>query len=199
MNLKYKIMEKEKFSNENSLKLISEMIETAKSNIIDNGFFLRLWGWLVICGSLGHYALLKFTDYEHPHIAWSLLIIGIIWSPIYGIKLAKKEKVKTHIDKLYTYTWFVFFINYVIILVFMAKLNYYVCPLILMIAAGSVFMNGLMIKFKPLFYSAIFIWIVAISCFYVKNEIQLLLAALACVGYLFPGYMLRAKYNKENV
>lgn len=192
-------MEKEKLTNENSLKLITEMIETAKSNVNDNGFFLRLWGWIVIIGCFGHFGLLKFTDYEYPYIAWSIIIVGIIWSPIYGIKLAKKEKVKTHIDKLHTYIWLVFFVNYIIILVFMAKLNYYICPLILMIAAGSVFMTGLMIKFKPLLYSAIFIWIVAISCFYISNEIQLLLGALACVGYLVPGYMLKAKYNKDNV
>lgn len=192
-------MENEKLTNENSLKLITEMIETAKSNINDNGFFFRLWGWFVIIGSLGHFGLLKFTDFEYPYFAWGVMIVALVLSPVYGKKLAKKERVKTHIDKLYAYIWLVFFVNYIIILVFMDKLNYYVCPLTLMFVAGSVFMTGLMIKFRPLLYSAIFIWIVAILSFFVSNETQLLFAAIACFGYLIPGYMLKAKYKKDNV
>ncbi|MFC2132434.1 hypothetical protein ACFLRG_01400, partial [Bacteroidota bacterium] len=124
---------------------------------------------------------------------------GLIWSPVYRIKAAKKESVSTHIDRLHAFTWLIFFVNYVIILVFMKKLDYNICSLILMIAAGSVFMSGILIKFKPLLYSAAFIWIIAIISFFMADEYQLLMAAIASAGYLIPGYMLKVKYNKENV
>jgi len=199
MNLNIKIMEKEKLTNENSLKIITEMIETAKCNVRDNGFFFRLWGWLVILGCLGHFSLLKFTEYEHPYIAWGIIIIGLIWSPIHGIKLSKNEKVKTHIDSLHGYVWMVFFINYIIIVVFMSKLNYFICGPILMLVAGAVFLTGILIKYTPLIFSAVFIWLMAILCFFLDYEYQLIITAVACAGYLVPGYMLMAKYKKENV
>ncbi len=45
-------MEEESFSPEESLKLISSMIRTAKSNFYDSSRYYLLWGYAVILASL---------------------------------------------------------------------------------------------------------------------------------------------------
>ena len=41
-----------------SLKIIQEMIATSKNNLKDNSFFFLLWGWLVLIASLSNFALI---------------------------------------------------------------------------------------------------------------------------------------------
>ncbi len=55
------------FNEQDSIRVITEMIENSKSNFKDNSFFYLLWGWLVLIASVTNFALLKMGYYE---IAW---------------------------------------------------------------------------------------------------------------------------------
>ncbi|NQU32467.1 MAG: hypothetical protein HQ521_04465 [Bacteroidetes bacterium] len=191
---------KEKLQKEESFDLITEMINRAKGNIQSGYIFFLIWGWIIAIASLLNYILLEFTNYEHPEKAWFIIIIGIILSAWYGYKIGKNAKVHTYADKIYGQIWFVFFVNYIIVLVFMKVLNYNITPLILLLAGGSTYLSGIVIKFKPLIIGGLVLWGAAIICFLVPGEMQLLVSAISIIlGYLVPGYILKSRNNSQNV
>jgi len=78
------------FTEQDSLKVITEMIENSKAKIRDNGFFYLLWGWLVLIASVTNFILLTI-HYEKSWLPWPILMIGGgIASGIAGYKLGKK-------------------------------------------------------------------------------------------------------------
>lgn len=193
-----KTSDEQQFNPEQSLKVIDEMISTAKGNYVHSGFFFLLWGWLVSIAALAHYALAKFTSFDKPYYAWFLLFIGVFLSIWKGIQLNKTEKTYTHVDRIQTYTWIGFLISYIITLVFMKQLNYQLPPLVFILAGYATFLSGITIKFKPLVWGGFLMWIGSVVMFLISPENQLLLSPiLLFVGYLIPGYILRKK-AKEN-
>ena len=193
-------MEKEEqiLSNEESLKLITAMINKAKGNIQDNYIFFLIWGWVVFLASLLHYGLLKFTTVEHPEMAWFILIIGGLLSGYFGYKIGKSSSVKTYSDSIYGHIWIAFGVGYFILIIFMKEINYNLNPLIMLLAGGSTYLSGITIKFKPLIYGGIVLWITSIIAFLVPGDIQLLTSAGGIFfGYLIPGYILKYKSGQN--
>ena len=185
---------KKDLTTEESLRIINEMIETVKGNVRDKSYYFLLWGWIVILGSIGHYVLLKFTEFSRPEIAWLVVIIGLILSFIRGFQQGKATKVITHIDKVYIWVWMVFLVSYSIIIIFMSKINYAVTPLVFLLAGNATFLSGTILKFRPLIWGSIIMWIGAILTFFLSYEHQLIISpAIIVIGYLIPGYLLRMK------
>ena len=90
------MLEDKKISNsEESLKIITQMINKTKVNIREGSFYFLLWGWLIMLILLGIFFLEKFTRVIHTEWLWLLIIIGVICSGIYGIKQGKREKSVT--------------------------------------------------------------------------------------------------------
>ncbi|MEJ7671852.1 MAG: hypothetical protein WKF59_03890 [Chitinophagaceae bacterium] len=55
------------------------------------------------------------------------------------------------------------------------------------------------LRFKPLKIGGIICWLLAIGAMFTTYQYQLLLLALAVIAaWIIPGFILRAKYNKEN-
>lgn len=188
-----------KLTEKESLDIITQMISTAKGNIQSEYIFFLIWGWIISIASLLHYGLLKFTSYAHPEIAWSIIVVGIILSAWYGFKINRKAKVNTYTDKVYSQIWLAFLVSYAIILIFMREVAYNINPIILILAGGSTYLSGIVIKFKPLVYGGIVLWIFGTISFLVPGETQLLISAVALIiGYLIPGYMLKSK-SKNHV
>lgn len=190
---------KNKLSEKESLEIITNMISTAKGNIQSEYVFFLIWGWIITIACLLHYALIKFTNLAHPEMAWSIVLLGAILSFWHGMKISKKSKVSTYTDKIYGQIWFAFLVSYVIILVFMKTINFNINPIILILAGGSTYLSGIVIKFKPLVYGGIVLWVFGTINFLIPGEYQLLVSALGIIlGYLVPGYMLKNK-AKNNV
>ncbi|WP_315818243.1 hypothetical protein [Paraflavitalea speifideaquila] len=61
------------------------------------------------------------------------------------------------------------------------------------------FIHGSAIRFKPLIVGAWVNWAAALAIFWVKDfKYDMMISALAVlVGYLIPGYMLRAEFRKK--
>ena len=96
---------------EESLRIITEMINKTKVNIRQGSFHLLFWGWLLTFCSLSDWLLAKFTGYEHPYYVWFLVIPGAFVSMIYGFVNGRKEKVHTYANMLYMWTWIGFLIS----------------------------------------------------------------------------------------
>jgi hypothetical protein len=148
MNLSEKEM-----SGEESLRLITEMIQTAKSGLRDNGFFYLFWGWLVFVASLSQYILLVVLKSDYNGIPWLILMpLGGIVSAVYGARKKKAMRVKTYLDQFMGYALIAFLVSLLTVLFYMAytqnpQMAY---PLIMMVYGAWLFISGGALKFKPL-------------------------------------------------
>ncbi len=188
------------FTEQNSMKIIQEMIATSKNKIKDNSFFFLLWGWLVLVASLSHYFLLRIEFYEYAYLPWPILMIGgMVVSIIAGIKLGKKARVISHFDKMMIYLWWGFLFTLLIILTMtmLEKISWRATyPMIISLYGLGTFVSGGVLKFKPLIIGGIACWIISVIAFFVASENVLLLTALSIViAYLIPGYLLKSKEN----
>jgi hypothetical protein len=197
-------MTEEKFSPEQSLKIIQSMIEKAKQDVADNSFYFLLWGWLVFTAALLHFSLIKFTDYRHPYMAWNLIFIGIVASIAKGIKENKRERVKTFVGDTMKY----FGISMIIIYLGLAfifgryDLWTYSYPIYILVFAGSCFFMGSLMQFPLLKWAGVSCLGIVAASIYVGFEWQLLLMALAVlIGNIIPGHLLttKEKLQKTNI
>lgn len=184
--------QKRPLDSQESLEIIRSMIAQAKGDFRANAFHFLLWGWIVMAGSLGHFFLLEYTSLTYPQLAWSVIVVGIIGSVLKGIQHNRDSRVETYTGNIYGVIWISFFINYIVVMVFIAKINFYITPIVLLMAASATLISGSLMRFRPLQLGAVGIWIAGISAFLVSLPYQLLLMAAAILlGYLIPGYLLK--------
>jgi hypothetical protein len=183
-----------------SIKIIHEMIATSKNKIKDNSFFYLLWGWLVLVASLSHYLLLKMGYYDYAYLPWPILMLGgMVASIIVGYRIGKKAKVISYFDKMMIYLWYGFFFTLMVIIVMAAfqKIPWVTTnALIISLYGLGTFVSGGVLRFRPLIFGGISCWIISIIAFFVAPQNVLLLTALSIIiSYLIPGYILKSKEN----
>ncbi|OQX82257.1 MAG: hypothetical protein B6D64_00815 [Bacteroidetes bacterium 4484_276] len=188
------------FNEQDSIKVITEMIENSKSKIRDNGFFYLIWGWLVLVASVMNFVLLQI-GFEQAWLPWPILMTGGgIASGIAGYRLGKKAKAKTMFDTAMIYLWYGFLVTLLIILFTTSsgKISWNVSnALIISLYGLGTFVSGGILKFKPLIIGGIISWALAIATLFVPEIYSLLMVAVSIiVSYLIPGYMLKSR-NKN--
>jgi len=182
-----------------SLKIIHEMIATSKNRLKNNSFFYLLWGWLVLIASISHYVLLRIhVDHHYAYLLWPILMMaGAIVSVIAGIRIGKREKVISHIDKMIMLLWWGFCFTLLVVLVMASfqKLSWSATYAFIIALYGlGTFVSGGILKFKPLIIGGIISWIMSVLALFVEPINILLVMALSIViAYLIPGYMLKFK------
>lgn len=185
---------------EESLRIITDMINRTKVNIQQGSFHLLFWGWLILVCSLADYFVMNFTGYLHHYYVWFLTIPGGFVSMIYGFVKGRKAKIHTYADRLYMWVWLGFIFSFVTLFIIHSKELGTVSQYILTLVGFAVFISGFIIKFKPLIIGGILFWIIAIIVSLVAPSIAPLGMPLAVItGYLIPGYMLKNKGNHDKV
>lgn len=176
---------------EESLKIITEMINKTKVNIRQSSFHLLFWGWLIFICSTSEYILYRFTDFSNPWYIWFFVIPGIFVSLIYGFVTGRKATVHTYADMLYAWTWIGFLMAsialFIVLWGHMGSVSYH----ILILAGMPTFFSGIIIKFKPLIIGGVIFWILAIAAHFISPLAPLAVPVAMLTGYLIPGYMLK--------
>jgi hypothetical protein len=195
-------MENEKPLNEQeSLRIIHEMIASAKNDVKADAFIFLLWGWLVFFASIAQFILVKM-NIEHSEMVWLLMPLGAIITTVYSIRKNKMEKTKTHVSEFLKYTWIAFAVAMVVIM-FFNSMNIQMLPTIMTLYGIGLFISGGALKFTPLIIGGIFCWICAIAAFEVPNTYQLyqlIILSLAVLGgYIIPGYLIKINNKTKNV
>jgi hypothetical protein len=192
--------EEKQMTGEESLKIITEMINKTKMNIRQSSFHLLLWGWLIFFCSLSEYLLFKFTDFASPWYVWYFVIPGAIVSLVYGFVKGRKERAWTYATMVYVWTWMGFLVASTVLFIIVWKKMESVAPLILTLAAMPTLISGIILKFRPLIIGAITFWIFALVAHFGGPEIAPLAVPVAMLtGYLIPGYMLKRKNGHDAV
>jgi uncharacterized membrane protein YgdD (TMEM256/DUF423 family) len=184
-------MEKE-LSNQESLQLITKMISEAKKNVSKGGSFqLLLWGWIISLSNLGHY-FLELSGYLYPYIVWLSVIPAVIISAIHSYRMQNNSRVVTHLDKVYAQVWIAIFIAIIILLTFMYKIDFNHSPVILLLAGIGTYLTGVLLRFNPVKFGGIVLFVGSIVAFNLPVSEQYLAAGIfIIIGYLVPGYLLK--------
>ncbi len=195
--------QEEQFNPQQSLQLIEGMINKAKNRFAENGFLYLLWGWVIFICSTGHFLLLKFPikAIKQPEIIWMLTWLAVIFQIIYLSKKSKQETTKTYTDEIIIYIWVTFGVCLGIATFLTGRNDTWqsMYQIILMLYGIPTFLSGIVMQFKPLKIGGICCWVLSIASSFVGSLYTLLLlAAAVVVAWIIPGYLLRAKYKKEN-
>ena len=199
-------MEKEPaFTEVQSLELIQSMINKAKNRFTENGHLYLLWGWAVLICSITQFTLLHFVHYSRHYLVWTLTWLVVIYQMIYIYRREKKAKVKTYTDDIIGFIW----ITFVILMFLFGFLfgnvmgeEYYkfINPGFLALYGMPTFLSGVILRFRPLRIGGICCWALSVVASYVLYDYQLLLLGLGvAIAWILPGYILKARYKKENV
>jgi hypothetical protein len=192
--------EEKTMTGEESLKIITDMINKTKVNIRQGSFHLLFWGWLLIVCSLSAWLLGRYTSYAHPYFVWFLVIPGSFVSMIYGFVNGRKETVHTYANMLYMWTWIGFLIAAIVLFIVQAKNMQSITSYILLLSGLPTFMSGFIIKFKPLILGGICFWVMALAVNFAGPSLAQLGTPIAVlIGYLIPGYMLKYRVNHDTI
>jgi hypothetical protein len=181
-----------------SLRLIQEMIHTAKKDLSDHSFDLLLWGWLVFVASLTHYGLLQI-GYDNPWLAWPVFMgLGTVAAFVNGARRARRERIRTVQHDFMIYLW----AGFGVLMIMLIGLGIVAgfdksYPLIIALYGLGTFATGGTLRFRPLIWGGAVCWLLATIAFRVDFDIQLLLVAAAVlVAYIVPGHLLKNQYRR---
>ncbi|MCW3103190.1 MAG: hypothetical protein JWO09_1630 [Bacteroidetes bacterium] len=188
--------EEKQLTQEESLRIIHEMISAAKNDVKADAFIFLLWGWLVFIASIAQFVLANM-EVKWNSAPWLLMPLGGVVTVIYSIRKGKKDKTKTNVTESLKYTWIAFTAAMLIIMFFNSMEYLQILPCIMVLYGMGLFLSGGALRFKPLIYGGIFCWICAIAGFEVQNMYLLLILAVAVLGgYIIPGYLLKMNNRK---
>jgi hypothetical protein len=213
-------MSEQHLTQQESLDLISKMINKAKGSYHDTGIGPILWGSVITICALTTW--LEYTlNFRLPFDIWLLTLVAIIPQIYISIKEQKNSKVKSYDDQFMDYVWTCFGIS-IFLLTFInanavAKLNpvfqtyidvngakpeftygSFITSFFLLLYGIPTIITGGCRKLKPMLYGGIICWVCCIISVYTNNEWDMLLTAIAAISaWLMPGIILFTRYKKQ--
>lgn len=207
-------------SHQESLALISTMINKAKESYKGTGMDSIMWGMVIAICSLVKFCELQF-QFQLPFDIYLLTVVAAVIQIIMAVRENKNRKVRNYADDFISPAWLGFgicigllihvinlmFINYIP----MAnqfetlaghrpefRLGEYMMPLFLILYGLPTFITGLGCKFRPMLIGGIVCWICSIITVYSAYKVDLLLTALsAIVAWFVPGILMLIEYKKH--
>lgn len=191
------------FNEQESLRIISEMIFTARGNIRKGaGKHFLLWGYLIFLASIAHFVLINFTASggEGSGIMWlGVTAIGILISVIIGIRDHREPGAVTYIGSISLRIWGGFMVCLVTIMILLrGEAGWYTYPAITFIYTYALYISTALYKIKWIYISVA----ICMVCLLLYNAVPfsyypLLMAVVMLVGNIFPGHYLNYKAKKQ--
>lgn len=201
----------EKFSQQESLNIIEQMIKTAKNEHREKGEGWLLWGWLLFIASAASALLVQINLSKYIGWVWAGMSLLTLISFLWNLRAKQTQVVKTYVEELLEKFSTGFLISLFAVIIatsIVANFNKadsgqsiaFAFGYFFILYAFWMYIHGSAIRFRPLIIGAVVNWIAAISIFIVKDfKYAMIISAIAiAVGYLIPGYMLRNQYKKSH-
>jgi hypothetical protein len=196
-------MEEKQLSEQESLLLIRQMIQTAKTEQKDDGRGWILWGWMLFAASMLTILNIHFHWFE-AYFFWNLFgiatIIVFLFEVLGRFFWRKRVKVKTYTKDLFQKLNIGFFISLMFIIV---AINVGVSPmlgfpLLVNLYAFWILIYGSALDFKPSIIAAYVAWAFGIGALFARSfETVMLLHGLAVLsGYIIPGHIANKAFKK---
>lgn len=189
-------------SPEESLRVIRETIDLAKSSIREDGFYFLLWGTLVTFACLTQYYLDVVLGQDNPYWPWMIMpVIGLPVGLLYERQRSRSmppKSIGNVIREWYGMVWFGFIIGLFIVIGLSVASRVSPVPFILLLAGFATYVSGVLLRFRPLLFGAAALAAGAIACIWVPQREQVLVEAVAIVlGYLAPGFLLNRRRQRS--
>ncbi len=196
-------MEEKELSEQESMLLIKQMIQTAKREQKDDGKGWIIWGWLLFLASFFSYLNQQMYWVDDLFIFWNIFgictVILLLYETITYFFGKRKERVRTYTKDLFEKLNIGFFISLLLIIF---SMNIGVHPiygfaLLLGLYGFWILIYGAVLNFKPSIIGAYITWAFAFaSLFVTKFEHTMLLHAGAVFfGYIIPGHIAFREFN----
>lgn len=196
-------MEKE-FNEQDSLRVISEMINTARGNLQKGaGKYFILWGYVIFVTTLLHlvFANSQADCNKEADKIWGVAYaIGFIMNFIFALKDRKNVLTLTYTDRIVNSIWIGFgFAASSLGFMFGAKLKFDVYPMILVLYTAALFVSARAYRFQWMYIPvAICIFCVLSYKFIPTSYFPLPMGIALLSGNIVPGHILNYK-AKRNV
>ena len=148
-------MDEKKMTAQESLEIITSMIDRTKERYFGNGNILLLWGCLTVVITIIVWILLLLTRQPIWNLFWiALPVIGIPLTSIIAKKQNIKDRGKTYSDKIISKMWMITGLSFVVMAIacFLFKAIGNICcwstflPFTLIVIPLSILVQGLIIK-----------------------------------------------------
>ena len=186
-------------SPQESIQLIGQVIEEAKTRFRENGFIYVFWGLFISVIALAQFVLLYNEFYAISWYPYLAVPFGMVFTLLYYRK-KKKRRTTNQISTIIGSTWIVLAINKMILGFFFAPtLGENLSPVILILLAIGILVSGIALKSNILIISSFCINIAGILCFYVDWLYQpLVLSASSFLAVMLPGMYLFVQSKNRN-
>jgi hypothetical protein len=199
-------MEEKQLSTEQSLALISKMIENSRRNFNDGGGAMFLiWGYLTIAVTVAVTLAYMFTGNGAVMWGWwALPIVG--WVLTYRHFGKHPKGVRTHLDRSVGYVWIVFTVACLACSLFVAVSSQFVEQSLInilfvigLLLGMATALTGFMIRFRPVIVGGFAGMALAFAIpLFTPSIWQLLIfAGIFIVGQIIPGHLLNAACKRE--
>lgn len=184
-------------TSQESLALITKMINKARRDYLDSGLSALLWGSVITFCSLAtfadHYLNWQVLDY-----VWWLTLAAVIPQVVISIREAKHRKHRTYDDDSMGGIWISFGIA-IFLLAFIVN-AYQVSepvPLFLMLYGVPTFATGYARRFRPMLIGGAACWVLAVVSHYTPFPYRMLCMTVAAqLAWFIPGLIIRKCYLK---
>jgi hypothetical protein len=182
---------------EQSLELITSMINQAKNDYYDTGISALLWGTVIVFCSLATYAN-QYLQWAALNYIWFLTIVAVVPQVIIAIREAKRRGYRSYQSDLISGVW----ISYAIAIFLFSYIDNVLnighdIPIYLTLFGIPTFTTGYGRRFRPMIIGGLACWVFAIISLYIPNPNALfLMAGGALLAWFIPGLLLRRCYLK---
>lgn len=192
------VMQQDKMTEQESLRLINEMIGKAKRSYVTKGIASIVWGVLIILCSLLTWIRAKF-GFTIGFDPWMLIFLAVIPQVYFTIKEKKERRFIAHDEATMSYVWSAFGVCIFILSFYNARFGREeITSLYMMLYGLPTFITGGIFKFKPMIYGGLACWLLAICALFTSGATAMLFVAICgLVAWLIPGIILWNRYKKQ--
>ena len=202
-------MEEQQLKPQEGFDIITKAISNFKMNYKEGAQAFLLWGWLLSLAAFSNFFILRILDSREAYDQAGLfslgnwaafLIVGFVIMFFMERKVRREKKVYSHLDRYVNQLWWVAVASFLIGTVLCIRLGIAPPPVMLLIAGFATTTTGLFIRFRPFIAGGMAFFGFSIVSAFVSNEyIALVVGAAIIVGYLIPGYLLKATKAPRHV
>jgi hypothetical protein len=205
--------EEKQITEHESLLIIRQMINTAKTEQKDNGMGWIVWGWMLFLASVLTVLNMRFKWSGETFLFWNVFAIITLVYFLYEIVsfffFKKTERVKTYTADLFKRLNIGFFISLMFIIVSInvgARIMDNIAvvnigfSLLINLYAFWILIYGSALNFRPSVIGAYVSWVIGFVALFTNDyeKVMLLHAAAVLCGYIIPGYIANREFKKTH-
>jgi len=184
-------------TSEESIAIITGMINKAKQDYNETGISCLLWGSIVTICNVATFIGVKLNAGWINYV-WYLIIVAIAGQVYISIRENKRKQYTTHQDAAMDGIWISYGIAMCLLSVYSSKFEIPHANAIYLTVYGiPTFATGVAHKFRPMIAGGIACWVLAVAGRYTNPPYTFIYGAVAAqLAWFIPGIILRSRYLK---